>query len=262
MPGARDLPHYNLRKFDPTKVKNDAIWVILGPRNTGKTELLVDLLFHTRSNFDFAMAMTFTTAAAERLGTFIPKRLIYTNGFDLPAAEKFLNITQEMQSQHKLRHCALIADDVMADSAFMNTKTVNHFAMDGRHAKQSHFLTSQFPTSIPPKFRSNADVVIALRNTTHADRRRLYEYYFGCFVNLKDFERVFEACTDDFGCLVIDKTSPDQSVEGCIRYYKANPQLVQPFRLGRQIFFQLSDYVDQLNEQRKRSKDRPVFKVI
>lgn len=248
---------YAIPLFDPTKIKNDAVWIILGPRNTGKTVLLRYLMWLLRDKCDMIMAMTETESSAASMRDYIPKRLVYNRGYDGAACDKFLNTTKMIAETGKVRHVWLIEDDLMSDSRFLSGRTHMAMHLNGRHWHESIFSTSQFPTCHPPKARAQADVVISLRCNSHADRRRLFEFYFGCFSSFAEFERVFAACTANYGCLVIDKTSPDTSVEGCIRHFRADPSKVPArFQVGKNIFFELSDFIDRQVEEARRKKEQ------
>jgi hypothetical protein len=88
--------------------------------------------------------------------------------------------------------------------------------------------------------------------------KKLYTEWLGAkgFETFRDFENVYNTCTENYGAMVLDRTTGDKSVAGCIRHYRASPKL-PPFRLSRPIFFVLSDVVDQLCkvEKRKRTEE-------
>jgi hypothetical protein len=106
---------------------------------------------------------------------------------------------------------------------------------------------------VPTDIRGNIDYVFALKELSMANRRRLYEFFFGMFNTFGDFDRVFSACTRNFGALVLDKTVNANSVQDCVRYYIATPILPE-FKLGRQVYFEMSDYIDEEDKQYKKQR--------
>jgi predicted AAA+ superfamily ATPase len=46
-----------IRKFDVTKMKPDAIVLLVGKRGTGKSILMKNLLYHVHKHFDAGVAM-------------------------------------------------------------------------------------------------------------------------------------------------------------------------------------------------------------
>lgn len=242
---------YRIPKFVPSSAKPNATWLILGPRRAGKTELLNNLLYHTRHGVDLAIGMTENEDTAEVFRKILPSRFVYTQGYNSAAADQFLALSKHLTEKHKVVNMTLIQDDLMADKAYLNTKTQASLHLNGRHYNTATWNTSQFAMCHGPKLRGNIDYVFALKCTNMADRKRLYEYYFGVFPSFRDFNRVFEQLTQNFSAMVIDKTSDNPTVEGCIRHYKAD--LPTPaFRLGRRIFWVLSDRIDSENNRKKK----------
>ena len=68
---------YRLRDFDPASTKHSRIWLIIGPRGSGKTILLRDILYRTRKQYDIGVAMTATTSTVDTFKDFIPYHLIF-----------------------------------------------------------------------------------------------------------------------------------------------------------------------------------------
>ena len=56
---------YRLREFEPASTKHSRIWLIIGPRGSGKTILLRDILYKTRKHYDIGLAMTATTSTVD-----------------------------------------------------------------------------------------------------------------------------------------------------------------------------------------------------
>jgi len=237
---------YRISQFDPKTAKKDCVWLLIGPRNTGKSVLLKDLLYKTKHQYDFAMAMTKTMSTVDMLQEFIPHRLIFNNGYDFDYGERFLLACAQTVKKRKERHCALVLDDCMFNNKVMKTETQKDLHLNGRHYNTTIFNTTQYCMIIPNDIRTNIDYIFALRENIMANKRRLFEYFFGMFPSFSEFNKVFTACTKNFGCLVLDKTKSSSTLQECMRWYVANPK-IPPFKLGKQVFFQMSSFIEEIN---------------
>ena len=230
---------FRIREFEPATAKADCVWLLIGARNTGKTVLLQDLLYNQRHNIHFPIAMTATVSTVQLFQRFMPHSLIYDDGYDFGKADNFLKIAEELVKANKTRHAALITDDVMyAASEILRSKTQSKLHMNGRHYHTAMFNTTQYAMSIPPQIRANCDYVFAMADPVQANRKRLHQQFFGLFATFQEFNRVFSQCTENYGCLVLDRTQSSGKLEDMVKWYKANPDL-PPFKLGKPIFYRL-----------------------
>ena len=74
-----------------------------------------------------------------------------------------------------------------------------------------------------------------------ANRKRLFNCAFGGggFRRFEDFDKVFQATTQDYSLCVFDATNVKvQSPSDAIFYYKA-PAKIQRFKLGLDVFYKL-----------------------
>ena len=246
---------YELRQFDPTTCKPHRVWLIIGARGTGKSKIMQDLVYKTRKNYDLGMAMTATTSTVETLKEFLPHRLIYKNGYDFDKADKMLAVCKKMVADGKGRSVLNIQDDVMFESGVLKSKTQKELHFNGRHAFTTQMSTTQYCMDIPSNIRGNIDYVVALRENIVCNKKKLYEYFFGLFPSFKDFDRVFMRCTANFGALIIDKTQPTADIQNSLFHYSAMAEL-PAFRVGKPLFFRLSDLLDKLEAESKKKKKK------
>ena len=107
---------YRLREFEPASTKHSRIWLIIGPRGSGKTILLRDILYRTRKQYDIGVAMTATTSTVDTFKDFIPYHLIYKKGYNYEQCETLLTTCKELTAQGRQQKALLILDDCMFDS--------------------------------------------------------------------------------------------------------------------------------------------------
>lgn len=234
-----------IRKFDPAEAKPHRMWLLIGPRGSGKSVLLLDLLSKTgsKARFDYG-AFTQTLSTAENLERYFPARFVHKDGYDYEIADSLLEDAKHASKVNK--SALLVLDDCMFDSGVMKSQIQKTLALNGRHFLATCFNTTQYAMCIPPIIRGNIDYVIALRDTTIANRKRLYDHYFGVYKTLAEFERVFSAVTADHGALVLDKTASSGKIEDQIKWYRA-PRRSKPARIFRRGFLSAASQLDKLN---------------
>jgi len=252
---------YRIGQFDPSQAGPNRVWLLIGARNSGKSVLLHDLLYNTRHNIDFVTAMTATVSTVKKFAEIMPRSLIYTNGYDYDKGTAFLKATQKLVAKNKIRKATAVLDDCMFDTKVMKTETQRNLHLNGRHYNTSIFNTTQYCMIIPNAIRTNVDYVFALKDTIKANRRRLYEYFFGSFPSFNEFEKVFAKCTENFGCLVLDRTQSSGKREDLIKWYVANPHLPH-FRLGKPIYYKFEKLVKNMIRENQKPSSGKTTKVI
>jgi len=241
--------NFNIKTFDPSKIDGYRTWLIIGARNTGKTRLLLDILYNTSSLYDFGVLLTGTTSMAELMSDTLPNMCIHRNGYDKDLVDRLVLACKNNAEMKKNRHVLFIFDDIMYDATFMKHKTQREIYMNGRHCHISTFTTTQYCMGIPPSIRSNIDYVIALKENIHKNIQKLYDHYFGIFDNFRVFKQVFEQCTTDYGAMIIDRTQANMSVDQCIFRYRANLDLPE-FKIGRPCYFRFFQNIRDESEKK------------
>lgn len=106
------------------------------------------------------------------------------------------------------------------------------------HLKILFLNIVQYVMDVPKAIRSQIDYVFALREPQRAYRENLYKNFFGIFPNYDEFSAAFDACTENYGCIVVDSTAKTNAVEDSVFWYRgsSNPP---PFILGNRNFWKL-----------------------
>ena len=156
-----------LKKFNPRCIEKRRLdpnggpptIIIIGPRGTGKTYLIKDLMYYVRK-IPAGMMITGSEASAETFSNFFPKSFIY----DEVDINRIENIAK---TQTKLRKkktegdysSLLLFDDCGYDKKITREKIIKKIFCNGRHLKILLLMTVQYCIDIPPDLRSNADFV-------------------------------------------------------------------------------------------------------
>ena len=230
----------DLKRFDPSMIKPHRIVVAIGKRGTGKSILLRDLMYSQRDKIEYAIAMSPTREASEGFRRVLPPTSVYDE-YDGDVVTQMLELQRERANtsgMNSLRNLALVLDDCMYDKTVMKSKTMRNLFMNGRHYKCFFLAAVQWLMDLGPDLRTQVDYVFALRENILSNRERLYKYFFGIFPKYEDFSRVFDACTANYECLVIDNTVNSNNVEDCIFWYKASVD-IPDFRMCAPVYWEL-----------------------
>jgi hypothetical protein len=219
-----------LKKFDPTKIKNDSVVVFIGKRNTGKSYCMKDIMSYNR-DIPVGVVVSPTERANGYFEKFIPKMLIYDD-LDEKLVSKFLNrqinITKDKKRDLEKHGSStidprafLILDDCMYNKAIMKDKNIRCIFMNGRHYKIFLLITMQHGLGLPPDLRSNIDYVFIFRNNIVKEREKIYNHYAGMFPTFDVFNQVMNQCTENYECLVIDNKTQSNNINDNVYWYKA-----------------------------------------
>lgn len=260
-----------LKKFDINKIDADKVVVMIGKRNTGKSFLIKDLLYH-HTDMPIGTVISGTESANHFYEEMIPKILIHD--------EYKAHIVENAVSRQKLimkrlslpggqnidPRAFLILDDCLYDSTWTKNKDVRSIFMNGRHLKMFFILSMQYPLGIPPNLRTNIDYIFILRENIVANRKRLYDNYAGMFPTFEIFCQVMDQCTENYECIVIDNTTKSNKLEECVFWYKASSH--SSFKICKQHYWDLSknmstsdDDDDNYNPDAFKSKRGPNIRV-
>ena len=219
----------SLKKFEISKIKDDAIVVAIGRRRSGKSYCMKDLLYY-KHDFPCGIVMSSTENANSHYSHFIPPAFVSkSEHFQPRRLENFMRrqfaLTQKKKSNPAYANmdnrAFFIMDDMMYDSrAWRNDRNIKSIFMNGRHWGIFFILTLQYSLGIPPDLRENVDYIFIFRQNKLNERKKLHEHWAG-FMRYDVFEAILDECTENFGCIVIDNTTGSNRLEDQIYYYRA-----------------------------------------
>tara|TARA_B100000424_G_scaffold17091_1_gene12444 strand:- start:764 stop:1603 length:840 start_codon:yes stop_codon:yes gene_type:complete len=260
--------------FKPNENKGPVV-VLIGRRDTGKSFLVRDLLYH-HQDIPIGTVISGTEEGNGFYGTMIPKLFIHDE-YNTAIIENVLKrqrgvlkqMKKEMDSYKRTTidpRTFLILDDCLYDSSWSKDKMMRLLFMNGRHWKIMCIITMQYPLGIPPNLRTNIDYVFILREPYITNRKRIYENYAGMFPTFESFCQVMDQCTENFECLVINNNAKSNKLQDQIFWYKASAH--NDFRLGSKEYWEISkgigsdDEEEQYDPRNARKKSSgPVIKV-
>ena len=243
-----ELKKFDLRNisFKPNENKGPLV-VLIGRRDTGKSFLVRDLLFHHR-NIPLGTVISGTEAGNGFYSNHVPKLFIHEE-YNTAIIENILKRQKQVLKQVKKEEqtfkksnidprAFVILDDCLYDNTWAKDKLMRLLFMNGRHWKIMLVITMQYPLGIPPNLRTNIDYVFILREPYITNRKRIYENYAGMFPTFESFCQVMDQCTENYECLVINNNSNSNKLHDQIFWYKASPH--KDFKLGSKEFWEIS----------------------
>ncbi|ADX05856.1 putative VV A32-like packaging ATPase [Organic Lake phycodnavirus 1] len=270
----------NLKKFDMKRItflkdeNKGPVIVLIGRRDTGKSFLVRDLLFH-HVDIPIGTVISGTEAGNGFYSAHVPKLFIhdeYNTGIIENILKRQKAVMKQINKQIEIykkssidARTFVILDDCLYDNGWTRDKMMRLLFMNGRHWKVMLIITMQYPLGIPPTLRTNIDYVFILREPYIANRKRIYENYAGMFPTFESFCQVMDQCTENYECLVIDNNVKSNQLQDQIFWYMAEHH--RDFKLGSKEFWEMSknlgsdDEEDQYNPGDYKSKKGPKISV-
>lgn len=242
-----------LKKFNMNDISDDKVVVLIGKRETGKSFLVRDLLYHNQ-DIPCGTIISGTEGSNRFYSKIFPSLFIHgeyrpelIHNFlkrqKLVLNEKDKQLSKNGESNIDPR-AIIILDDCLYDSSWTKDKNIRCLFMNGRHYKVMFLITMQFSLGIPPQLRTNVDFVFILRESYISNRKRLYDSYAGMFPSFDMFCQVMDQCTENYECLVINNNAKSNKIEDMVFWYKAEAR--PEFKLGDPIFWK--HHNDNFNE--------------
>ena len=243
-----ELKKFNMKNisFNPNENKGPVI-VLIGRRDTGKSFLVRDLLYH-HQDIPIGTVISGTEAGNGFFGKHVPKLFIHDE-YNSAIIENILKrqkivlkqIKKEKETYGKSTidpRAFVILDDCLYDQSWTRDKVMRLLFMNGRHWKIMLVITMQYPLGVPPNLRTNIDYVFILREPYISNKKRIYDNYAGMFPTFESFCQVMDQCTENYECLVINNNSKSNKLDEQVFWYKAEAR--GDFKLGAKEFWELS----------------------
>jgi hypothetical protein len=224
-----------LKKFNPTTMRDNSIVVFVAKRMSGKSVCVKDIM-HYKRGLTAGVVMSGTEEGNGFYKDFIPDLFIY-NEYKSDVIEKVVQKQKEIIKKGITdNNVFIILDDCMYDKKFLREKIMRQIFYNGRHWNVFFMLTMQYCMDLTPDLRSNIDYVFIFRENILQNREKIWKNFFGIFPTFDMFNQVMNACTENYECIVLDNTIKSNNIEDVVFWYKA--KLRGDFRVGHPQFWQ------------------------
>ena len=255
----------NFQTFDMNWIKDDSFILIIGKRRTGKTVILLDIIYHKR-DFPIWKCISLTEELNFTFKNHIPCKYVH-NDYDPAIIKRFVDKNKEMKKkkiaaqrmlktiqhyneqgviQYDLKpeyanmdiRAFLILDDCIAeDQEIRKDPSLKWLGTNGRHADILCAITTQYPNTLGPLMRGNGDFFFIMAEPRSYYRKQIYDSYASVIPTRELFNRLMDKMTQNRGCMVIDNSSNENTLEKLVFCYKA--PLRHEFRVGGEKYEEL-----------------------
>ena len=130
----------------------------------------------------------------------------------------------------------LIMDDCLAQKGkWAKDGPILEVFLNGRHYDLFFILTMQYPLGIGPDLRSNFDFIFIFFSNYINIQRKIWEQYAGMFDTFDAFKYVFNKCTTNFGCMVINNRINSENIDDIVYWWRAEDKELNDF-IGHKSF--------------------------
>lgn len=209
--------------------------------NTGKSSIITSIVDSKKHIIPVSQIFSGTEDSNNFYSSKFPAVTIFNDIKDLTPLENF--VSRQKYSKRYLHNpwAVQIIDDCTDDPKILTKPLFQSYYKNGRHWKMLQILSLQYCLDIKPVIRTNIDYTFILRETNKKNRKSLFENYASCVDSQRDFEQLLDQLTTDYCSMVIVNRSQSNSIEDCIRWYKADLEKIKNFKFGCEDFWLFND---------------------
>jgi hypothetical protein len=204
-----------LRRFNPAAMPYASISILIGIRQTGKSTLIRDILWH-HEPFQKVSILVGYDYSKWCFQTFAPG-----------------DVTQEEYSAERVRFITDMAETtkslLVLHNCIFDQKVIRQpefCSIFNRPPHLTFFMSQLYAIGLQRWQKERIDYVFVLRENFLANRRRIYEQYASDITDLETFNQLMLKYTQNYGCLVVDNTNKaSRALEDRIFWYCAAANL-------------------------------------
>jgi hypothetical protein len=245
----QESENLEIKEFDPKSIEIGSVCMLIGKRHTGKSFLLKNLLYHFKDKIPIVYVCSGTEHVEPFYEKFIPKIFIKVKHDHNYLAKLYDRQIKAKQEEWCNKNISIVYDDQLHDKNWFKDELIAETFYNGRHYSITSFFASQTPLGLPSNYRSNIDYIFLMKCPQQESREKLWKYYGGIFPSKRLFLATLDACTEDYGCLVLNNRTNSSKLTDQVFFYTANNC---DFRMCPESFWKISKE-EELKQ--KRNKD-------
>jgi energy-coupling factor transporter ATP-binding protein EcfA2 len=209
------IERLNLDAIPPEKDPSNretggAIYLIIGPSGSGKSEIIKSILWAKKSIIPVVVAISETEDVNKCYSKIIPDLFVF-NKNDPEIIEKII-ARQKVACEHlKNPMLALVLDDCMNKTSNMNEDIHTALFKTSRHYQMMTLISCQSTFDLKPSNREQAAGFFILRSDNSANRKKIYNNYASIIPNEQLFNALMDTLTSDYCCMFIKNRNRGQN---------------------------------------------------
>lgn len=223
-----------LQEWDPEEnMREDATVVVVGPRGSGKSTMIIDLLHAVRRKLDYVVGFTNTEDTADDLRAVTPGCFVHCP-FEPAELESVVQSQKEQALVRRKdprlppRNVGIVLDDCADDKRSNKGKALRTVYLNGRHHEMFSLTALQYATDLNKGLRENVDYAVCFPVPPQNLDGMLN--VLQCFHNVTELDAVFNSL-QRHEALVFDRRA-FQEKRPCLYFYKAKYP-TPAYRIGR-----------------------------
>lgn len=209
-----------LDTFNPATIGVDRALLFIGKRDSGKTFIMKAVCYALSRKIPEAVIFSTTEEGNGAWGKNFPP--IYIHGsYNPEILQGIYDRQKKRRKQNTMTPILVILEDQSFDKSIFRCPVLANILMNGRHYDIMMMISTQYCRSVTTDLRSQFDFVFCCLEKIVANRKRLYEDYFGVFPTFESFNEVMMNCTANYGCLVMNNVTRSCAIQDSVFYFKA-----------------------------------------
>jgi hypothetical protein len=215
--------NYHIRRLNPaTELPDYGVVPFIGATSSGKTSLMLDILYHVRHRFERVVVICGSKDTEEEFKQHVSDLCIWDK-FDADRLNAIYEQQERLVALKRPKPLLVILDDMMFQARKIQKEDVlSRIFFNGRHARILFFVSLQYCKSLQPGMRQQARMVFAMAEKNPANRAKLYDAFNNCFNSKDEFDALMQVLTKDWQAMVLTNMATGSSeVADNVFWYKA-----------------------------------------
>ena len=188
--------HVVLKPFKLEMIDAASLVVIIGHRQSGRSTLMKDILRHFRT---INVSDVIVDSDRDKYRRVVPACSVLVN----PDIESVLGGILQRQSKQNVS-ASLVMDNPPLYHGWQFQNNMHRVLTAGPQLNLMRLFSLSYVRRLDEEVKANIDWIFVFEETIYLNKEYLY-VLCNCFPNRTIFDKVLEAVTKDYGCLVIDR---------------------------------------------------------